>query len=233
MRPTVARLENHLVRLYGLGMKTKGFILTVFFQAQSQFLQQQSGSTGNSQQPIPPLVRSSELAKILQTIIDPIAISGRAFRSVNLQVTCINIRCGSLIFRTWTPEGQALFNKDKPVSGFGVEVSFQFPRTYLRLFLMLTLPSKIFGSWGLSTRSYVAYNCVVRRTDEVILACNTGDIVKLRSLFSERRAEPRDTLPNGYSLLHVSISIAHVRLKFDKSTDRCTQKPYQSSETTP
>ena len=153
----------------------------------------------------------------------PTAISGRVFRYINFQTLAFCFRGGYLVVQKWTSEGQPVHYVSRPASGYGIEISVQIlSSSYVRLSLMLILPAKISNCWTASLRSRMSCSRIVRRSDEAVIATVNGDAVKLQHLFSGKHAWPRDTLPNGYSLVHV-ISQLHVKstLASNLPIDRC------------
>lgn len=152
----------------------------------------------------PKSVTASRLAKFLETVVEPTAISGKFFRHVNLQALALCFRGGYLVIQKWTPEGQPVYHISRLVSGYGIEVSVQILcSSYLRFSLMLLLPARISDRWTASLKSRMTYGRIVHRTDKAVIAATTGDTTELQNLFKDKQAWPKDTLPNGYSLLHV------------------------------
>ena len=203
IRPVVAHLNNHLVSYHGSAER----FCTDYDSSRTNPRPDQAV---NEPSRLPNGVLASSLSRFLQSVIEPTAISGRIFRHINLQALALCFRAGYLVIQKWSPEGQPVYQISRPISGYGIEISVQILcSSYLRFSLMLLLPAKISNRWTASLRSRTTCSRIVRRTDEAVVAATAGNKTKLQRLFSDKHAWPRDTLPNGYSLLHV---ITHTRL---------------------
>ncbi|KAL8919868.1 MAG: hypothetical protein Q9172_004773 [Xanthocarpia lactea] len=156
------------------------------------------------------LLAASDFVKFLQTMAEPTAISGRVFRYINFRTMAFCFRGGYLVIQKWTPEGQRVYYISRPASGYGVEISV-----------------KISDCWTTSLKLRMTCSRIVQRTDEVVIASATGDTVKLQQLFSGKHAWPRDTLPNGYSLIHIAAiknqtSVVQLLLEHGADSDATT-----------
>jgi hypothetical protein len=71
---------------------------------------------------------------------------------------------------------------------------------------MAFLTSKMWVRWRSVATFRVSSQRIISKSAEAVLAARTGDIHRMKSLFSNKQASPGDMLSNGYTLTHVRSS---------------------------
>ena len=146
----------------------------------------------------------AKLAKRLQTIILPVLISARSFKSMNMMDITLSVRRGRVIFERWTTSGQAVFEVSSSEPSYGMEISMQTSWILpIRISLIILLTTRLLARWSLSASIQMKHHRVVPMNSEIAEAVRTGNMTCITKLFNDGRARPTDVLLNGYTLIHV------------------------------
>ncbi|KAL8752838.1 MAG: hypothetical protein Q9199_005462 [Rusavskia elegans] len=131
------------------------------------------------------IVAASGLAKFLQTMAEPTALSGRIFRYINFQALAFCFRGGYVVIRTWTPEGQPVYYISGSAAGYGIEIS-------VKTIIDAGLTGKYFG----------LLDCISQIANEIAASKKQASVVQL---LLEQGADSDATTNTGDTPLHLAV----------------------------